>query len=65
MQPSKLEPRIQCDRYWLLTWTLYGNWLPDDTAVLAAIQYVVDQEFPLLIWTTEVPELNLKGGRIV
>ncbi len=197
MQLSKLEPRIQCDRYWLLTWTMYGNWLPgdkrgfvsnvrdddgpevrhnipgtefdadmpdleeharsrligdpvridgqqaealfaqfeetvayrgwrllavaimanhchvvigvpedpepkvllqslksygsralnckwaypesgtwwtesgskrklpDDTAVLAAIQYVVDQEFPLLIWTTEVPELNFKGGRIV
>ena len=21
---------VQCDRYWLLTWTMYGNWLPGD-----------------------------------
>lgn len=47
-------------------WTESGSKrkLPDDVAVLTAIQYVVDQKFPLLIWTTEVPELNLNGGRI-
>ena len=21
---------VQCDRYWLLTWTTYGTWLPGD-----------------------------------
>lgn len=48
-------------------WTKSGSKrkLPDDAAVLAAIQYVVDQEHPLLVWTTAVPELNLNGGRIV
>ena len=48
-------------------WTESGSKrkLPDDAAVLAAIQYIVHQEYPLLIWTTEVPELSLKGGRIV
>jgi len=48
-------------------WTESGSKrkLPDDRAVLTAIQYVVDQEFPLLIWTTAVPELGLEGGRIV
>ena len=48
-------------------WTESGSKrkLPDDRAVLSAIQYVVDQEHPLLIWTTAVPELGLEGGRIV
>ena len=48
-------------------WTESGSKrkLPHDRAVLAAIQYVVDQEYPLLIWTTAVPELGLEGGRIV
>ena len=47
-------------------WTESGSKrkLPDDSAVLAAVQYVVDQEFPLLLWTISVPELNLPGGRI-
>lgn len=48
-------------------WTESGSKrkLPDDAAVLGAVQYVVDQDYPLLIWTAEVPELNLNGGRIV
>jgi len=48
-------------------WTESGSKrkLPDDQAILAAIQYVVDQEFPLLIWTAAVPELCLPGGRIM
>ena len=48
-------------------WTESGSKrkLPTREAVLAAIRYVVDQEFPLLIWTTAVPELQLPGGRIV
>ena len=48
-------------------WTESGSKrkLPHDRAVLAAIQYVIDQEYPLLIWTTAVPELGLEGGRIV
>jgi REP element-mobilizing transposase RayT len=33
--------------------------------VLAAIKYVLEQEFPLLVWTAAIPELNLVGGRIV
>ena len=47
-------------------WTESGSKrkLPDDAAVLAAIQYVVDQEHPLVLWTTSVPELNFPGGRI-
>ncbi|MEO1983492.1 MAG: hypothetical protein ABGZ23_06220 [Fuerstiella sp.] len=47
-------------------WTASGSKrkLPNDAAVLAAIRYVLDQEYPLLIWTTEVPELDLEGGRI-
>ena len=47
-------------------WTESGSKrkLPDDAAVLAAIQYVVDQEHPLVLWTTAVPELNLPGGRL-
>ncbi len=48
-------------------WTESGSKrkLLDDAAVLAAIHYVVDQGYPLLIWTTAVPELNLNGGRII
>jgi REP element-mobilizing transposase RayT len=47
-------------------WTESGSKrkLPDEAAVLAAIQYVVDQEYPLVLWTTTVPELNLPGGRL-
>jgi hypothetical protein len=46
-------------------WTRSGSTrkLPDNAAVLAAIQYVSDQEHPLLIWTTNIPELDLEGGR--
>ena len=39
--------------------------LPDEDAVLAAIRYVIEQEYPLLTWTAPVPELDLKGGRII
>lgn len=46
-------------------WTRSGSTrkLPGNAAVLAAIQYVLDQEHPLLIWTTNIPELDLEGGR--
>ena len=48
-------------------WTKSGSKrkLPDDQAVLNAIQYTINQEFPLVIWVNDVPELNLKRGRIV
>jgi len=48
-------------------WTKSGSKrkLPDDQAVLNTIQYTIDQEFPLVVWAHEVPELNLKRGRIV
>jgi len=48
-------------------WTKSGSKrkLPDNQAVLNAIQYTIDQEFPLVIWVNDVPELNLKRGRIV
>jgi len=36
--------------------------LPTDESVLAAIQYTIDQEHPLVIWTAPIPELNLPGG---
>ena len=47
-------------------WTRRGSKrkLQDDEAVLAAIKYTIDQEFPLLIWTAPIPELGLPGGRI-
>jgi REP element-mobilizing transposase RayT len=48
-------------------WTESGSKrkLPNHDAVLAAIRYVINQEFPLVIWTAPIPELNLPGGRIV
>ncbi len=48
-------------------WTESGSKrkLPTHESLLAAIRYVLEQEFPLLIWTTAVPELNLPGGRVV
>ena len=47
-------------------WTESGSKrkLPDENAVLAAVRYVLDQEFPLLIWTMPIPELELPGGLI-
>jgi REP element-mobilizing transposase RayT len=39
--------------------------LPDQNAVLAAVKYVIDQEYPLVIWTAPIPELALVGGRVV
>jgi REP element-mobilizing transposase RayT len=47
-------------------WTDSGSKrkLSNQSAVLAAIQYVVEQEFPLVIWTAPIPELNLPGGRL-
>jgi REP element-mobilizing transposase RayT len=33
--------------------------------VLAAVLYVINQEYPLVIWTAPIPELDLPGGRIV
>ncbi len=38
--------------------------LPTPDAVLAAINYVVEQEYPLIIWTAPIPELSLPGGRL-
>ncbi len=48
-------------------WTESGSKrkLPTHEAVLAAIRYVMQQEFPLLIWTATIPELNLPGGRLI
>ena len=48
-------------------WTEGGSKrkLPNDEAVLAAVRYVIEQEFPLVIWTVPIPELGLPGGRIV
>ena len=48
-------------------WTKSGSKrkLPDAQAVLNAIQYTIDQEFPLVVWVNDVPELNLKRGRLV
>ena len=64
---SRRLNRLFGDRESGTWWTESGSKrkLPDDRAVFAAIQYVIDQEFPLLIWTTAVPELGLSGGRIV
>jgi len=39
--------------------------LPRSDAVFAAVNYVKDQEYPLLTWTAPIPELDLAGGRIV
>jgi REP element-mobilizing transposase RayT len=39
--------------------------LPGEDAVLAAVKYVLDQEYPLVIWTASIPELGLPGGRLV
>jgi hypothetical protein len=33
--------------------------------VLAAVRYLINQEYPLVIWTAPIPELNLPGGRLV
>jgi len=48
-------------------WTVKGSKrkLPDEDAVLAAVKYVLDQEYPLVIWTASIPELGLPGGRVV
>ena len=48
-------------------WTKSGSKrkLPDGGAVLNAIQYTIDQQFPLVVWVNDVPELKLKRGRIV
>ena len=48
-------------------WTESGSKrkLPDENAVLAAVRYVVEQEYPLLIWTAAIPELDLPPGRVV
>ncbi len=39
--------------------------LPTLESVLAAVNYVIQQEYPLVIWTAPVPELNIAGGRLV
>jgi REP element-mobilizing transposase RayT len=39
--------------------------LPDEDAVLAAVKYVLEQEYPLLLWTAAIPELAMVGGRVV
>jgi REP element-mobilizing transposase RayT len=45
-------------------WTESGSRrkLPAPDSVLAGIRYVLEQEFPLLVWTASIPELGLKGG---
>ena len=47
-------------------WTASGSRrkLSTPQSVLAAIRYVLDQEFPLLTWATTIPELNIQEGRI-
>ena len=46
-------------------WTESGSRrkLPTHESVLAAIKYVLDQHYALVIWTAPIPELNLIGGR--
>jgi REP element-mobilizing transposase RayT len=39
--------------------------LPKQENVLTAVKYVLEQEYPLVIWTAPIPELDLPGGRIV
>ena len=48
-------------------WTESGSKrkLQNGESVLAAIRYVMAQESPLLIWTANIPDLNLPGGRLV
>jgi len=45
-------------------WTKGGSnkKLPTEESLFSAIRYTIDQEYPLLIWTHAVPELNLPGG---
>lgn len=45
-------------------WTESGSKrkLPNNTAILGAIRYVVEQRGSLFIWTASVPELNLREG---
>jgi REP element-mobilizing transposase RayT len=47
-------------------WTESGSKrkLPNEQAVLAAVRYVIEQEYPLAIWTCAIPELGLAGGSI-
>ena len=33
---------MECDRYWLLTNTCYGNWLPGDGAALSVMFGTID-----------------------
>ncbi|MBW3597099.1 MAG: transposase [Planctomycetes bacterium] len=48
-------------------WTESGSKrkLANEAAILAAVRYVIEQEFPLVLWTAPIPELNLAGGRLV
>ncbi len=48
-------------------WTDSGSKrkLADEEAILNAIQYTMDQEFPLVVWTPPIPELQLTGGRVI
>ena len=47
-------------------WTESGSKrkLPNEEAVLAAIKYVMEQAYPLVIWTAPIPEMGLPGGRL-
>jgi hypothetical protein len=60
---NKRWPRPESDTWW--TESGSKRKLPNETAVLAAIRYVIEQEHPLLVWTAAVPELDLAGGRLV
>jgi REP element-mobilizing transposase RayT len=46
-------------------WTQSGSRrkLPNENAVLSAVNYVVRQERPLVIWTDDIPELGMTRGR--
>ena len=48
-------------------WTKSGSKrkLPDEEAVLNAVRYTKDQEYPLIIWVNDIPELALTRGRLV
>ncbi|MFV2069333.1 MAG: transposase [Pirellulales bacterium] len=47
-------------------WTESGSKrkLPSEESVLAAVRYVLGQEYPLVLWTACIPELDLPGGQV-
>ncbi len=47
-------------------WTESGSKrrLKYESSVYAAVRYVIDQPYALVVWTAPIPELGLAGGRI-